>query len=267
MTNLTRRQSLGLLAGATIPPTAALSAPIAAAIPVEESPELVRAYDDVVAARCELQAAQQALEWLADEWRHRWPSAPEQILGFANADRSSGNDYATAEKDIAGRFIYRDTSELTSRMPKKMRQEMPRTCFGVERPEYIRDIIELWKRPNVARTAAALARREAEQKKAIARLSEKLRLSESYFAETARLRETSGVDAVQERISAAEKAVEEALDRVSRIPALTHYGLRIKACAIGNDPDFERWLRIPGTIGELARLLDAILAISMRQSA
>ncbi|MFX7329178.1 hypothetical protein ABTI69_20540, partial [Acinetobacter baumannii] len=79
MSNITRRnllkQSPTALVLATVPVGAAVAALPAEAAPAE-NPELIAAYERFVAARAERAAAEDALEWLADEWRHLWPLAP-----------------------------------------------------------------------------------------------------------------------------------------------------------------------------------------------
>jgi hypothetical protein len=107
---VTRRRVLLGLGAATASaavvgtPTGAKSATVARA----ENPELLKAYKALQDARTEEAKAKDALEWLVDEWRHLWPLAPEALLGGANADRY-GRDDNNAERDIAGRYLKRDT--------------------------------------------------------------------------------------------------------------------------------------------------------------
>lgn len=232
------------------------------AAPIEENPDLIRANDDLIAARSDLKSAKNALEWFCDEWRHRWPAAPEKILGIANADRVY--ECENAETDIAGRFIYRDTGDLLVRMTPEMQARTPRSCFAVERPDWLKERVAMWERPVTARTPKALAKKLAEQDRVLTKFREKLRLSESYWAETARLREASGVEQVKKRVADAERAVDVAADRVSRIPALTHSGLCIKAYAIAGGGHFDRFLECTGILGEMSRLVSSMRDIQAR---
>lgn len=68
-----------------------------------ENPDLLQAHERMIAARTELADAKSALEWIADEWRHLWPLAPEELLGGANAGFSD----TTAERDIVGNRVAR----------------------------------------------------------------------------------------------------------------------------------------------------------------
>jgi hypothetical protein len=274
MPNITRRnllkQSPAVLAVAAVPASAAV-----AALPAEpaliENAELIAAYDRFLAARAEVAAAEDALEWLADEWRHRWPSAPEEILGFANADEKDGGhfkDIIDAERDITGRLVFRDTAALTKRFTKKQRQETPRTCFGVYKPDSLLQTIKGWEQPRTARTERALAKKLADQKRILHEYREKLRLSEIYHAECARLREASGVLQVKRRIEAAKVELDRACSSVSYMPARTAEGLRLKAAVLlVQDNGMAPFMRNKGgALGAMARFIDATLDVIGRQS-
>ena len=58
-----------------------------------------------------------------------------------------------------------------------------------------------------------------------------LPLSEAYFAETARIREQSGVMALKTRIAAAKQQVDAAYEAIASTPAVSMVGLRAKSLA------------------------------------
>jgi len=271
MSTITRRtllkQSPAALALAAIPTSAAVAALPAETAPAE-NPELIAAYDRFLAARAEVAAAEDALEWLVDEWRHLWPLAPEEILGGANADKSSGSYADNAERDIAGRFIQRDTVDLTKRLSRKWREKHQRTCFHVETPEQIERVIRGWERPRSGRTAAALARNVAVQQRVLAEYRAKLPLSKAYYAETARLREASGVEKCKQRLRAARIDESQASRAVSNIEAFTPLGIILKAKTITTDNAINVFRKQQaGILGEMTRFIDATLAVLGRASA
>lgn len=259
----TRRTFLGGIAAASVPTGAAV-----AALPPEtaqdENPALLAAYDRFLAARAEVAAAEDALEWLVDEWRHLWPLAPEEILGAANADQYS----AAAERDIAGRIITRNTADLTRRFTRLQREKWPTTCFCVRCPEQLQGTIEAWEKPRTGRTERALARNRAEQARVLSEYRHKLRLSEDYFAETARLIDASGVDQVKQRIKTAKAELDRACTDVSHEPAYTVVGLRLKAEVLQTqDNGMAPYMRDKGgALGAMARFIDATLDVIGRTS-
>lgn len=254
------KQSPAALALAGVPASAAVAVPAQAAS--TENPELIAAYDQFLAARAEVAAAEDALEWLVDEWRHRWPSAPEEILGGANADCSSGRWGEKAERDIAGRFIRREAAGLTKRMTRKMRERTPCTCFSVETPEDIEQVIRRWEHPRSGRTPAALARNIAEQQRVLAKYRAKLPLSKAYYAETARLREASGVEKCKQRLRAARIDESQASRAVSNIEAFTPLGIILKAKTITTDNAINVFRKQEaGILGEMTRFIDATLSV------
>lgn len=258
----TRRTFLGGIAAASIPvgAGAVLSAtPSSFGASAKENPELLAAYGRFRAARDEVAAAKDALEWLADEWRHLWPLAPEEILGHAHADRNT----AGAERDIAGRIIFRDTNEVTKRMTRRWREENPSVCFSVHTPDWFQYDIDKWEKPRTGKTAMALARNRATQARVLDEYRNKQRLSEEYHAETARLRAASGVDKVKQRVKAAEAALSKACTDVSYEPAHTIEGLRLKAEALeAQDDGLAIYMRDKGgALGGMARFIEATLAV------
>lgn len=268
MSHFTRRQSLGMLAAVSIPPTAAVAvagvAPAAMALPaasITENPALVEAYERFLGAREELASAKDALEWLADEWRHLWPLAPEEILDGANADRGAASQ-AVAEKDILGRFIHRDTAPLTKRLTRSMRNESPRLCFSIYTPERIRERIAFFERPFQSRRPKALSKGGVARLERLAELHVMLPLSREYWAETARIREASGVERVKSRVHAAEAQVRQAAQAVSSVNAKTPSGLRMKAEAMKEDTFFHAFAKQGGLLGDMARFIDEVLAVA-----
>ena len=259
--NTTRRTFLGGLAAVSVPSCAAVAA-VPTQTAQDENPELLAAYDRFLAARAEVAAAEDALEWLVDEWRHLWPLAPEEILGFANAD----NYTADAERDIAGRIIIRDTGDFTKRFDRKQREEIRTTCFTVRTPDWFQDVIDKWERPRTGKTKKALDRNRAQQAKVLAEYRRKLRLSEDYHAETARLREASGAANVKARIKAAKAAVNTARLDVSYAHANTLAGLHMKVTALKSDDLFGFKLPANDIFGEIARFIDATLDVIGRAS-
>lgn len=272
--NLTRRRALGLLAAASVPPTAVVAVVAVAAgqrnetsqvSGFAENPALMAAYDRFLAARAEVAAAEDALEWLVDEWRHLWPLAPAEILGFPNADEYT----ARAERDIAGRIIKRRTADLGRKANRHLVERYPETCFQVYSPELLQEVIERWEKPRTGKTEKALARNLAEQAKVLAEYRRKHRLSEEYHAETARLWEASGVEDVKQRIKVAKKALDKACSDVSYEPARTVEGLRLKADVLQvQDDGMAPYMSTKGgALGGMARFIDATLEVIGRTSA
>ncbi|KSV84560.1 hypothetical protein N183_12095 [Sinorhizobium sp. Sb3] len=226
-----------------------------------ENPKLIAAYGRFLAARAEVADAEAALEWLVDEWRHLWPLAPEEILGAANA-----NEYSeAAERDIAGRIIVRDTSDLTKRLSRKYREEHPLLCFNIDAADKLGVAIDrLEKLDTGGRTPIGRARRIAEREKLIREYSHKKLLAEQYEAETARLREASGVEQARQRIKAAKADLEQVFNDVSYQPAYTISGLRLKAEVLDAD-ELAAYLRDKrGTLGRMARFIYAALDVAGR---
>ncbi|AOF89788.1 hypothetical protein [Sinorhizobium sp. RAC02] len=266
----TRRRFIAGISGivaSTIPAATATANSCIEPTIAQENPALLAAYERFVAACAEVATAEDALEWLVDEWRHRWPSAPEEILGGTNADRSFSLISKTAEKDIAGRFIRRPTADLTARMTRKMRESTPVACFSVETPEGIQRVITAWEIPRKGRTPAAQARHQKEQQKVLAKYRRKLPLSQAYYAETARLREASGVEKYIQRINAAKNEQQRASRAVSYAEAFTMAGIAFKAAALTADNTLDVFRKQEaGIFGEMTRFIDATLSVIGRAS-
>lgn len=266
----TRRSFLsaipGLAAASAVP--AVLSSPKAAsALPetpeaIAENLDLLKAYDKLLAARAEAVAAQEALEWLADEYRHVWPLAPEELLGGANAHHDITTRGNTAERDIIGRFMMRDTSVLTKRLSREFREHNEKTCFHVfTSGEAKKALNDLSAETPKGRTERALARNRRWIEDGIVAWKRRLELALEYESETARLTQASGVRQAKQRISIAEQAVWKSCEDISKIPAYTHEGLRIKAHALQAYGLFDGGQNTPGRWGDICRFINAVIGM------
>ncbi|GAA4175962.1 hypothetical protein GCM10023069_43030 [Shinella granuli] len=129
--------------------------------------------------------------------------------------------------------------------------------------------ISRWEVPRTGKTANALARNRACQAKVLSEYRQKLRLSKEYHAETARLRQASGVDRVKQRIKTARAGLERACSDVSYEPAFTVNGLHFKAEVLQTQDDgMAPYMRDKGgALGAMARFIDATLDVIGRASA
>ncbi|TAX91988.1 hypothetical protein ELH97_08650 [Rhizobium leguminosarum] len=230
-----------------------------------ESPELTSAYQSFCDACVDLKEAHQAREWLADEWKHRWPLAPEALLWGANAQNGSYLD--DGERDIIGRFIMRDTADLTKRMSAKFRRATPRTCFSILTSSRAREIVEKWKQSSPkGRTVKARVRHQSFRDKMIREYEMNIGLAEKYEAETARLREISGADAARLRVKEADDRLLKASNEVSQCPAYTVAGLGMKAAAL--TVTASELMKITKSddspLGQLARFIDSVAEVAGR---
>lgn len=269
--DVSRRSLLLGMAAASVAvvPTPARAASDSAATPVGENPELVAAYDRFKEAWAELKTAKANLDWLADEWRHRWPLAPEEILLNANAQ----NDFhvpAGAETDIVGRRLLRDTSTLTKRLSRDFRGKARQTCFTLRTSEKAREMRDRWERTvPKGRTEKSLARNRAFREEAIRECTRDLALAEQYEAETARLRAESGVAMVLQRVKDADRKLNATAAEVSFLPALTLEGVGMKATAasIGaHDLIKLVVLEDKSPLGQIARLVGSVLQVTRGQA-
>ncbi|MBB3355276.1 hypothetical protein FHT70_005237 [Rhizobium sp. BK049] len=230
-----------------------------------ENPELVTAYQKFDAACMELKRAHDELEWLADEWRHQWPLAPEELLLGANAQ--DGRYPGPAERDIIGRYLVRDTSALTKRLAPKFRRGNPNTCFALRTADEERELLKRWSRSTPkGRTEKALARNRAYRIQAIKECELRIQLAERYEAETSRLRKVSGADAATLRVAKADTRLLAAANDVSQCQARTLAGLGMKADALAvtaaaliKATEFD-----PGPLGQLARFVDSVADVAGR---
>ncbi|MGO7438919.1 hypothetical protein ACC674_15515 [Rhizobium ruizarguesonis] len=274
MPNATRRALLWGLAAASTAAAVAVAPDAHGAIAIEaqalpcdqvENPELILAYQKFYDACADLKEAQDSLEWIADEWRHQWPLAPEELLLGANAQ--DGRYTMPAERDIIGRFLVRDTSELTKRLAPKFRREIRKTCFVIRTADEERDLLKRWKRSTpTGRTEKALARNRAYRIKAIKECELRIQLADQYEAETARLRGVSGADAARLRVREADIRLQKAADEVSQSQALTVAGLAMKADAL--TVTASALMKITKSdespLGQIARFIEAVAEVAGR---
>ncbi|EJC66115.1 hypothetical protein Rleg5DRAFT_1822 [Rhizobium leguminosarum bv. viciae WSM1455] len=230
-----------------------------------ENPELISAYDKFYDACAELNEAQDALEWLADEWRHQWPLAPEELL--LNANAQDNRQSTAAERDIIGRFLLRDTSTVTKRLSREFREKTRQTCFTLLTSEKARELLDRWERhAPKGRTEKSLARNLAFREEAIKECTRDIALAERYEAQTARLRTISGVDAAQARARDASTRMRKAADEVSRCDARTMAGLGMRADALTvTASDLMKLTESDGTpLGQLTRLVKSVVEVAGR---
>jgi hypothetical protein len=218
-----------------------------------ENPELLDAYRWFLATKVKVAEINEELEWLADEWRHRWPVAPDEILGW----RADNDETENAERDIIGRRIMRNPNDI----PKKKRHDDQSACFTVHRVEWLQRMIENHKEPRNTRTERARLRAKADQLRFLAEFTEQLRLSRKYHAEITRLRNESGVEEIHRRLARAKSDVAFAAAAVARADARTTVGLVMKAQVIKHDPVVAQLALMNNTLGGLAHFVDAVLAV------
>lgn len=268
----TRRTFLGGAAAASLPVTAgacvaviATQAEAAAPASVAENPNLLAAYARLQNAKAELRDAEEALEWIADEWRHLWPLAPEELLGPAGADRHMG--HAVGETDIIGNFILRDCATLTTRLSPQFRKIDRRDCFSIitstEAKSWLKDFQQ--RKPR-GRTPEALAQSQEVIERNIREYSQRVELARAYEKETARLRKAAGVEAAKRRIEDAKEEFFAACSDVSKIPAFGPEGLLIKAEAINATGYMDGFTRSEGIVGEMARFVRQVIDMGGRVS-
>lgn len=271
----TRRTFLGGLAAASVPAGAGVAVaamPTAGAYHVgQENPDLIAAYADFSAALAEIAAAKDALEWLADEWKHLWPLAPEELLECANAERRSTYiASAVIESDILGRPLMRDTAALTKRFTPAQRRSLPTTCFTLWTEDSAKKRLAEWEAYTPkGRTPKALANSQARKEKFISELTRRVDLAREYEAATARVKLASGVDAVQDRVAMAGTRCRAACAEISRVPARTGEGLRMKAEALLFTAQglFDAECLQGGLMGDIARFIKATVSVTGGPSA
>ncbi|PDT23883.1 hypothetical protein [Rhizobium hidalgonense] len=230
-----------------------------------ENPELILAYQKFYDACAELKEAQDSLEWIADEWRHQWPLAPEELLLGANAQ--DGRYTMPAERDIIGRFLLRDTSDLTKRLAPKFRREIRKTCFVIRTADEERDHLKRWKQSApTGRTEKALAQNRAYRMKSIRECEQRIQLAVQYEAETAHLRDISGADAARLRVRDTGIHLRKAANEVSQCHALSLAGLGMKADVLAvTAGDLMELTKSDTTpLGQMARFIESVAEVAGR---
>jgi hypothetical protein len=233
-----------------------------------ENPELIAAYQKFRDACASLKDAKESLEWIADEWRHQWPVAPEELLLGANAQ--DGRYTMPAERDIIGRYLIRDTSDLTKRLASKFRREIRKTCFAIRTADEEKDLLKRWMRSKpTGRTDKALARNRAYRIKAIRECELRIQLAAKYEAETAHLRDISGVEAARLRIREADIRLRRAADEVSQCYAMSLAGFAMKAdvLAVTAGDLMELTKSDPTPLGQMARFIKSVAEFAGRTTA
>ncbi|MDP9572638.1 UNVERIFIED_ORG: hypothetical protein J2W66_003131 [Agrobacterium larrymoorei] len=239
---------MGGVAAVSIPASAVTAA--ASVEAAAERPELINAHKRLLAAREELKEAKSALEWIADEWRHVWPLAPEEILGFWGADRGVGASHKP-ERDIIGNFLYRDARGRT------------RDCFSVDTPEDVQWWIDNFrKRKARGRTPETLRKSQEVIERNLCLHERNLELAIAYQKKTAELREKAGIPGAKSRINRADKVIEAICTEISLIPALGYAGLAIKADALKSSGIFDAAYR--GPLKEMGLFIQAVLDMNAR---
>ncbi|MFI0848660.1 hypothetical protein [Mesorhizobium sp. IMUNJ 23232] len=229
---LTRRamlRSTPAFARAVATPAAA----IACSMPIDagDDSKLFTLLGEYQAAQADLAKAKADLDWLVAEWRHLWPLAPEELLGGVWFDREVPHSRnPTVERDIAGRFLRRDTATLTKRLKRRSRAEHATGIFDVTTAAYARDTLDRWQKSTVrGRTAKSLAKNQKRRVDFIGQWERRYALATEYEAETARLRELSGVAAIRKRIETLTAGSGLYADLILTEPVQTVAGLQAKA--------------------------------------
>lgn len=218
-------------AAAAVAPEAHALPAITAAPGSIENPQILVAYERLRQAHAELVDAKTALEWLADEWKHRWPLAPEEILGIPRAEGRLGMIEGKAESDIIGRPIMRDTADVSEW--RALARALPVTCFSVETSEDLEaQLARLNSRPPKGRTEASLARNTQRHEAQLAEVQRAIPMAKHYEAETARLRTEAGVPQAERRIEAAKERIHAIADDIAATEVFTLQGIKIKAQAL-----------------------------------
>lgn len=215
-----RRLLLGLAAASTAAATVTVAQPAPAATLAENpelirlaepqaNPELVTLFRDLKEAVAEKAAAKDAKEWLADEWRHSWPLAPEEITLPGSGEWDSGR-----EVDLAGRSIIRPGEKNARRL------------HSLENLTWLAENMA----SNVDR--ARTEKKRARALKALAEDTRNLRLAEEYDREIKRIKDASGIRPADARIAAAQQDIYRLSEAILEVPASTIECLIIKAEAV-----------------------------------
>jgi hypothetical protein len=171
------------------------------------SPDIEAAFNSVTDARRKLVAAKDARDWLADEWRHLWPRAPESMRWH---EFMSG----TVEMDIVDRsFLGEDGHAIKIKSRKEVAESKAWAEGG-----------------RVPRANASAKVKERHEKWLRERRAEVAKM-EAYLDETERLREISGSRAILARIKEAERELDRSISALMAVPVANLADLRVKARA------------------------------------
>jgi hypothetical protein len=262
---ITRRRFLSaapVAVAAAATPVAAVAMSETPTLNTSPSPALVVAHARLKDALAEQAAAKDALEWLADEWRHRWPLAPEETLGGANGDKGYGKD--SGERDIIGRFLFRDTAGLR-RFRGKWLKETPRACFCVDTAAELQARLNGWEESKPkGRTAKALLANTARREEMIKSLTRATALAREYEAMTASLREQAGVEAAKLRIVNASRSVNAICAEIADLPAKSFHDLVIKAQGLDASDiiAIDKMATVEGYFGHVGRFIQSAVNLA-----
>lgn len=228
----------------------------------QASPALREAYDAWRQACADIAGTKQDLEWLVDEWRHLWPLAPEPIVWRVNPPRGE----PTAERDLAGKRIYRDVAELRGRFVSFTKANNGRANFCVNTVEELTACLSMAKaRKPKGRTASALEKNRNFLARYISDLETQLHHAQAYEAEKDRVRELSGVAEAKRKIADARNRASDAAATVGEMPAANATDIHLKAEVIIGE--YERRFDDPAGLGMISDgylLAQAVLAIAGR---
>jgi hypothetical protein len=243
--NLLKQSSVAVVAA--VAPVAA-SASTANVIEQAENPALLKNYERYLSASAELADAQNALEWLNDEWRHCWPLAPEELLNLVCSRHDSN-----VERDLIGRVVMREATELKQRLHAKFRRKPHKVCFTLFTIEQLEERARCLRGPVTGRTEAAIARRKIERTRNLAQCEKVLKLAREYYAETGMVWDLSGVAAVQQRLAIARENRRIAGADVRDQPAFTTAGLKMKATTLQDDEFLASLAKLSPTLAGILR--------------
>lgn len=267
MPNFSRRIFLhGMGSAAAVAGVVAAPAVADAAIPAQaENPELLRLHEQLTAQLAERAAAEADIARIADEWRDRWPLAPEDLLGIAikAEERAYDDGMWRAERNIAGRVLFRNPTTFSRRTVRRYRADVLTgpVAFYIEKTDHIEKILRDWENtPPRGRSPAALARNTKWRAGVISDRQNRLRLARQYDAETENVLDVSGMNAAKKRLSRADDVVCVTRELLSRELAWTHSGLSLKAQVMcdelgenGSRPSADAFAGTP--LGRLYRLV------------
>jgi hypothetical protein len=197
------------------------------------SPAMVTALTNFANAVKEFHEASEVRDWIAAEWKHLWPLAPEEILHCPNAHKWGNHEQFPDELDMLGNCIMRETATLTERLSPRFRRENPRTAFSLYTAKDCAEDLAEWKakKPR-GRTPKALARNTKWRMDRIRDVQIRLAKARKYEAETARIRKASGIEAARTRARQAYKSVPETVYAIIALEAANRADLLAKGEAL-----------------------------------